>query len=347
VNFFIFTAEPVSFMTFLKVIQNNKRALLYCVRVIVTGGLFTFALLKVDIIALLSAFNRLTVAIPLFIAGFAGIILSQILFAWRTHRLLAANNMPSVVWNIFLVNFSSNFYNLIFPSSVAGGAVRWYRFGKPRGERWESLSIIVMERIIDNACWLILLVGAFASLYRNRFLPFYYCGAAIVLLIAGAVAMVILYRLPIQLPTGSTSACGFSLRLQKGMAKVNDTMYIYLGKRRELAFLSVYSLCTNLLLQFFVFLLLTSVAGPLRFDIFLAASIVIYITSQIPLTVSGIGLNEFVFSNICRLTGLSTSTGFLFGFIGSLINISLGLLAGIVELFSKGQYIRDSKCIKQ
>ena len=340
-NFFIFTAEPGYFMTFSTMIQNNRRVLQYCIRIVFTGGLFTLALLKVDIVALLSAFNHLTVTLPLFIAGFVGIIISQILFAWRTHRLLSINNMPSFVTNIFFVNICSNFYNLIFPSTIAGGAVRWYRFGKPGGEKLQSLSIILFERIFDNICWLLLLTVSVIYLCHSSMLDYGY------VVIVSSLLLVFLSTLSLIAYQANKSKTRSTEQpptfLNSIVKKCIDCAAMYTHNKRELSFIFLLSIVFNLLFQLCIFCMLTSIGGTLRFDVYCASSMIIYITSQFPVTISGIGLNEFVFLTFFRLVGINPVNGIVFGLLGSINNIFWALLGGVVELFSRGQYIRETR----
>ena len=134
-----------------------------------TGGLLVFALSRIRFTDLSTVLSMVHVRVFLLTAVM--VMLMQFLFCIRTKILLGQQGMPSTLFNLFTVNVSSSFYNLVLPSSLSGGAIRWYRISKVDGERAQTLSVLLFERIYDNVSWLVLIMFSLIIAWLNGDVP--------------------------------------------------------------------------------------------------------------------------------------------------------------------------------
>ncbi|MFQ5855270.1 MAG: lysylphosphatidylglycerol synthase transmembrane domain-containing protein [Anaerolineae bacterium] len=320
---------------------QGRRALALCLaRLLVTGVLLAIAFQWVDfgsVVSVLAGVDGRRFMLSM--VAFAG---AQMLFAKRTQMLLMLQNMPASVLNVFSLNLASAFYTLVFPTSLAGGLVRWHRMSSVDGERAQAFSVLLLERILDNYSWLIFLCVASASLSLRSVVPFGVTMVTLVLLgvlvTAGGVVLVMVRG------AGSGDRLDSErLRLvpHSVSARINNIVWALrrslVSPRRFMQVAGV-SLAVNAIFQTTIYSLLLAFVPDMGLDQYLFVSMLTTILVQLPLTMAGIGLNETVFGSVLPLLGMSNVSAVSVGVAGSAVNVIWSLIGGVFELVGLGGF---------
>lgn len=320
--------------------QGRRPVVSYVARVCVTGVLVAFAFRRVDFSSVMSVLTGVDLTrFVLSMVAFAG---AQLLFAKRTQMLLMLQNMPATVRNIFAVNVASAFYTLILPTSLAGGLVRWHRMSSVDGERAEALSVLVLERILDNYSWLILLCAASASLAFRGVVPLWAGVASLAFLgVVGTAGWLVVVVVRSGMTTRWLDSRQRRFVPRSISARLNNVVRALrngLAEPGQFAEIAGLSFALNAVFQVVIYHVLRAFVPAMAFDQFLLVNVLLTIVVQLPITVAGIGLNETLFGRVLPMLGMNSIAALSVGVAGSTLNVIWALIGGGLELVGLGQY---------
>lgn len=320
--------------------QGRRTMALYLARLLVTTVLLAIAFQWVDFDSVVSVLAGVDGRrFMLSMVAFAG---AQMLFAKRTQMLLMLQNMPASVLNVFSLNLASAFYTLVFPTSLAGGLVRWHRMSSVDGERAQAFSVLLFERVLDNYCWVLLLWAASFSLALRRVVPFWLMIATTFALgamtVVGYVAFVMLRNSGADNKSISEKVRFIPRSILVRIKNLHQALRSGVVAPEEFRKIMFLSFVLNMVFQWTIYSMLAAVVPQMAFDQYLLVNMVVTILVQLPITIVGIGLNEMIFGQILPLLGMSSVSALSAGIVGSSINIIWGLIGGGFELVGLGQF---------
>lgn len=244
-------------------------------------------------------------------------------------RVLADNQGMSLsVGQIFRISFISSFYGLFLPGTLAGGAIRWYKYARVDNKPVEALATIAFSRLLMTLAAVALGIVCWALDAAAR--QYTAVGAAL-----GVVFVVL--------------ACGYWLfvhqeRARRLAVRLNAGSYVprlaRVGIQR--LFSSAYNfrrLSPRRILSIFIALVVYHLLGIASYVLFARAlgleiSVIslgwvrtsVLLITMIPVSISGLGVREGGLIYMLHVYGVSPALAVAF----SLLLFSRSLLAGAI-----------------
>lgn len=262
-----------------------------------------------------------SIAWEMLAAHFADIRWSLVLLACALHaanrllttvkwqRLLRAKRIAFPFFSLLRVVWVSNFLGHFLPSVAGGDSVRMFTMARRSDRAPEAVSTVVVERLtglmslaalaILGGCW------SLGSWNERRILLILACPVAALL-----IALVLLWT-----DRGSLLLLGVMGRFQglpgyRFLAQVHEAVQTFRQERRAV----LASLAISFLVQFNRVGLVYCLAKALGIVLFFGEALVLVPTvlfvSMLPISVSGLGLQEGAFVVLLRLAGIETSSAF-------------------------------------
>jgi uncharacterized protein (TIRG00374 family) len=309
-----------------------SRILSYLLRFLVTVFFIYLIVRKVDweeARALLSRLDFFYLALSLAV----GVVLVYV-SAWKWEILLRARGKPLTLGRCFHLYLIGYFFNNILPSNVGGDVIRAYEAGKETGDRNIALASVFLERFTGLTALILLAVISFISnlgLFGDaRF--------ALALGAAFAGYGVIFALVAVEGPLAFLRARLPGKRVGRIMAKLvafQNAIRSYSKERRALAVTMVLSFV------FYVLAVLNVYVSSLAFgtEVSLLSLVVIVpvilVISMIPISLGGVGLQEwaYVFTFSAIGAGGSPEAGASVGILVALLMRLKGIAYGAIGGF--------------
>lgn len=283
-------------------------------KIIVSVGLVTFILLKIDKAQLISNFKLLNYYFVPLVVIF--IILNYVVSSMRWKRLLVHKNSTRVsVGYLTTLYFVGSFFNNFMPTSIGGDVYKVFKLGKKIESVPSAFASTFMERFTGM---LMLCVISVFSLYKLM-------GFWIVLLfIWGLLGLYLAF---------------FVLRLLSKKSKKINEIYeafrIYKGKNGII----IYALVTSLMVQLFSILsqytifLALGVKLPFLYALFVFP-VIILAGFFIP-SLNGIGVQDTMYMTLFGFVGVSPELSLSASILFHLFKLFISLLGGVLYALGK------------
>lgn len=303
----------------------KKKKFLFVFRILITLAIL-FALFKLvpykKIIEVFKDSNKTYLV-------FAGLTFSSCFFlaAGRWQLLLSALGVKISFPEVFYAFFSGLFFNLFFPSFVAGDVFRSLSISHCHGSKKKVASSVLMDRY-SGTVGLVLIVLISYLLGRN-ILPDPRVLVAIAVISAGSLflSLAIFNRAFFLF---LTKVFRKNPKIEEKIISFHDQLYFF--KKKPGVFLGslVFSLLIQLLVPISFFLTARAFGVTLSILYFLILVPIIMVIALIPITIAGAGTREASSVYFFSLIGISKSIGLGISLFNLILSVFLGILGGIL-----------------
>lgn len=315
--------------------NKKKYQILIFVKVLIAITLIGVIVSKVDLDDVWLAFTRADkwLICGAFLLYFVGLCI----IAARWKLLLAVQGVIASFFTLVKSMMVAIFFNNFLPSTIGGDAMRAYDTWKMGGGKTQSVSIVLIDRLLgiftlfifalmalllspinvsftaDIKLWI---VAAVVSGFTGIYILFFQAGA-------------------ISRYLHSKSPSGIAGTIYRFVRKVFDVFAVYNGKAGVLFF----ALFLSVLLQLNVILHYYLLALALGIDIPLQAMFIIVpvaiVVMMIPVSINAIGIREAIFVAMFGLYGVSNADALAFAWMSFVLSTILGVIGGIVFMLRK------------
>jgi len=303
--------------------MTKKRShLVLLARLLVSGGLLSVLLLKLDHKAsLLPPFNRHTVLwlVGAFGLTVAGVVLSALRWSAVLHALGQRPRLRRLLSHYFAGQFMSN----VLPSTIGGDALRVSRQARDSGQSPTSFASVVLERLTG---WLVLPVITLAAFAVNPGLR--HLGRASTVAMAVATATLVLLTVVLLLTARPGAA---ALVHNEGWRRFTGAVRLGLRQLAKEPAAAVRVVATGFAYQLVLVTAALMAARSLGmpaevgFTAMLAFVPAVLIAQVLPITISGLGVRELLFTLFLHPLGVPRSQAVAFGLLLYLLNLLASL----------------------
>lgn len=234
-------------------------------------------------------------------------------------------SLSRLFW-LYMVGY---FFNHILPTNVGGDVIRAYELGKGEGKTKEAMASVFMERFTGFTT--LIIFALLAVSLDHRFLK----DIRLVLALAFALAAY-LGIIGMVFNRSFLSFIQERIRLKmvgKVLKKVQgfqDAVYMYKDHRMDILYAMGYSIV------FYATSVLIVYVGCLMFDVqvslssLFAAVPIMLVVFMIPISLGGIGLQEWAYYAVLGIVGVPSAVGLSLGLLYRARAMAFGLLGGAV-----------------
>ena len=289
-----------------------KRKIL--IRVIITSLLLSYLLIKIDINTIYYIFIEMNIILLALTAPLIGIM-----YAIRTKKwqiLLGSVDVAIPFWNAYKIVLVSTFYGALTPGRVGELSRSFYL----KEKKAKTMPTIMVDRMVDIFCLLLLSVlFVFIFFYDNNLITL--IGLLIILFIAGTIIIT----------NEKIISFLFWIFRQSGEVKKDYIISIksIMGNRRALFSVFIFSL-SYYMVNLCVYWLILKAINPMLNDLIVFSLPIIVLLSNIPISISGLGVREFVSVAIFNMLNESSAYGFSFSLMLYILTILMPGIVGIL-----------------
>ncbi len=308
---------------------KGRKNLFFLLRILISLGLVVLLFHKIDLDKFLtSIFSARKEFLTL---GYALGICNVLVCTLRWRILLWDRSMKVPFLKLMKIYFIGMFFNIFFPTGYGGDAVRGYKLYKVTSAMSESVSSVVMDRLMGFSALLAISIISLG-------LSFDFINAKIGLSVFG-VALLFFLGVWFFFSGYVVRGIGFLLRilkLEKYMGEINrfhETILSYKDSKMVLLVIFVISIFAHSVMILSVYLFSLSVGVQVPVIYFFLFVPVINIVTLAPVTVSGIGVREAGFIYFFSMVLVSASDSFLMSLLFFSQLVFVGLIGCLFYLF--------------
>lgn len=313
----------------------SRDKLLYILRLVVSVAILIGLLWLVDVEDLPKLED---VRLPYVVGSLAVAFALRFLNAYKWSFLVRAAGVDIYFMELLKIYFASGFVGLLLPSSIGGEVLKGYGLAKTTNETVDSAASVVVDRVTGLvALTAVCLFGYYMSppeLQGNRVIVLIRNVSLVVLAGAGVLSLMGVSTKESYLYSDETDG-----RIVSFAKKVGRSFYQYRSKGWTLAFAMVASLAVQILRVGMVWL--AGLAAGVYPDLwhFLIFVPFVQLGSLVPLTMSGIGVQEGAAVYLFSLVGIGTAA-----------TLSMYLLVRVMTIISVGPgawvYFREGLTVR-
>ena len=284
------------------------------IRVIITLTLLSYLLIKIDINTLYSVFIKINFTLLLLTTPFIGIM-----YAIRTKKwqiLLDSINVKIPFLEAFEIVLVSTFYGALTPGRVGELSRSFYL----KEKKAKTVATIIVDRIVDVVCLLFLsILFVFLFFYNIHLISL--IGLMVVLSIAGIMVVT------------NEKIISFLLGIFRQSEEVTNDYLMAIKSiiedKKILSFIFIFSL-GYYTINLCVYWLILKAIDPMLNSLIVFSLPIIVLLSNIPISISGLGVREFVSVTIFNMLNESSAHGFSFSLILYVLTILTPGIAGVL-----------------
>ena len=284
------------------------------IRVIITLTLLSYLLIKINISTLYSVFIKINFTLLLLTTPFIGLM-----YAIRTKKwqiLLDSINVKIPFLEAFEIVLVSTFYGALTPGRVGELSRSFYL----KEKKAKTVATIIIDRTVDVVCLLFLSILFVFVFFYNIYL-ISLIGLMVVLSVAGIMVVT------------NEKIISFLLGIFRQSEEVTNNYLMaiksIIENKKILSFVFIFSLgyyMTNLC----VYWLILKAIDPMLNSLIVFSLPIIVLLSNIPISISGLGVREFVSVTIFNMLNESSAYGFSFSLILYVLTILTPGIAGVL-----------------
>ena len=267
------------------------------------------------------------------IAGLVAALVVECIASIQMKLIMAPVRAGLSAVNILLINLITMFYSLFLPSTLAGGAVRWYHFTLAGVPTEAVLASLVFNRLVE-----ILVLATAGLLFLVADLDHSSSMAELTLLSGAVAALLMAYSL-----LGNRRAIGLFRRAletleirQTWSARVNDVLdalgaYSGLGPVFHLRLLLV-AILRQLLGSLCLYFFALALGMEIGFATLAWIRCLYSLLAMLPISISGWGVREATFVGILTQYGVAPESALLLSLLWFCRSLFVALIGGVVEL---------------
>jgi uncharacterized protein (TIRG00374 family) len=305
----------------------SRKAVLKIVKVLISLTLIVFVLTRTDLRKLW--FTLLDMKIYYFILANVLNLVRVFISAYRWKILLTVKKITVGMNSLSTIYFIGIFFNMFLPTALGGDAARIYYLWKVTGEKMESTSSVVMERIIGFFVLGVICLGACFVIF-DKLGDFRQKTLILIVTIVYLLGIIALFNSRLmQRLLIITDHIPFE-KVGKNIRDFYASLHDFL-RRKDII---MQSLILSLFYQVFWIVGVMFIAigigieiDPVNYFVFLP---IVMVVTMIPVSVSGIGVREGSFIMLFGLAGVRPAPALLLAFLAFSMAVILGILGGIV-----------------
>lgn len=254
---------------------------------------------------------------------FAGIFL--LVIRWRF--LLSALGVKVPLREIFLSFFSGLFFNLFFPSFVAGDVFRSFGITRRHGQLKKVASSVLMDRFSGLAA--VTVIGLAAFIIGYDLLPQYQVFSSLGLLCLGLsfiLSAIFSKRFFLFLLRVLKKNSGLRTKL----LNFHEQLFFFRKNPRYFLGAILLSLPPQILTVASFFIVSKALGLEVKFIYFMILVPIIMVIAFIPVTIAGIGTREAAAVYFFSLAGIEKSAGLGISLVNLVFLILMGIIGGIL-----------------
>ena len=263
-------------------------------------------------------------SLPYLIGYFALIFVDRLIMAYKWKILLDAKGVHSSLMELIVVYFKGTFIGNLLPTSLGGDAVRAYELSKNAKTVVDVISSIIMERFLGfiSSALMAILVIPLLYLFITGF-PRVLLLILTLFLFAGVSPLFLIMQREGR-ASALTKFLG-KLPWADKISKISSSFVLYRNHPRALVKFFIWSFGEQLVPILATFLLALSLGLFIPFYYLIPIIPITQFFARIPISLSGLGIQEGLFITIFALIGIGTTSAFTLGFASNLGNILSGL----------------------
>lgn len=266
------------------------------------------------------------------LCGLAAVLAAQLTGALQMRSILALQGVHFSVWQVFGINVISIFYGLVLPSSLAGGAVRWYHFSSPEGKHAQALAAMIFSRGVEIVTMLGFgVVFWFAAKTEGSSAPIF---ATLAVALAAMVSIVLLLVSDAQHALVSAAMARFARarRLRNGIRSVSACLaeFGHHGWGHQLRFLAVCIIRNAFAVAAFLSFARAIGVGTPAADLGWVRSATDLLLI-LPISVAGVGVRDASLVALLAPLGVAPSLALAFAFVLLGVTVLISIAGGLVE----------------
>ncbi len=271
---------------------------------------------------------------PYLIGYFVLIFIDRLIMAYKWKILLDAKGVVSSFRELITVYFKGTFIGNLLPTSLGGDAVRAYELSRSTKTMADVISSIIMERFLgflSSALMAIMVIPLLVLIVPG--FP-----RILLLLLAVFLSVGVLFLLVLLRSEGRTSKLTDflgKLPWAEKVSKISSSFVLYRNHPRALGKFFIWSFGEQLLPIVATFLLALALGLSIPLYYLIPIIPITQFFARIPISLSGLGIQEGLFITIFSLIGIGTTSAFALGFASNLGNILSGLPGACFYLKNK------------
>jgi uncharacterized protein (TIRG00374 family) len=315
----------------------SRDHLFFLLRIVVSLGLVFLLFHKID---LDKFFTSILSAKKEFLSlGYALGVCNVVVCTIRWRILLWDRSINVSFYQLMKIYFIGMFFNIFFPTGYGGDAVRGYKLYKVTSAMSDSVSSVVMDRLVGFSALLAISILSLG-------LSFDFINTKICLSVFG-IALLFFLGVWFFFSAYIVRCVGFVLKLmklEKYMNSIKDfhqTILSYKDSKMVLLGIFVISLLAHSIMIFSIYLFSLSIGVEIPLIYFFLFVPVINIVTLAPVSVSGIGVREAGFIYFFSMVQVSTAHSFLMSILFFSQLVFVGLIGCVFYLFGSDQKKMD------
>jgi uncharacterized protein (TIRG00374 family) len=258
-------------------------------------------------------------------------VLINMCSALKWWMLIRSQKISAGYWRVFSYYLIGQFYNLFLPTSVGGDVVRAYELGKHSGRQADSVASVFVERY-TGVLTLLALAGVAVLSQLSKFnVDFVIVSLVLFTIGLGFIAWMVF----------DSRVYDFTKRTVTKVLPISGSVFIKLdkliaslGRFAQDPHAGSWAFANSLLFYFVAVLNVWLTAMVFQVDVsfwhMLAATPIIMLIMNIPLSLGNIGLMEFAYSSVLVLMGYEPALGLSVAILMRLKSLFDGAMGGIL-----------------
>jgi uncharacterized protein (TIRG00374 family) len=320
--------------------SSGRQALIWALKIVVSGGLLYVLLSRVDLIRLWSVAR--TASVPWLLAALALYLVMLVISAWRWGLLLHAQHVRvtfGALTNSFLV---ATFFNNFLPSNIGGDVIRVRDTARAAGSKTLATTVVLVDRgigLLGLVC--IAAVGTTLAARRSEAIgpigPGVLWAALIAAVGVAAFAVLMPHRI-------ATLLRPLEALHQEWVEERINRLTGALARFREAPAALAGCFAGAILVQATLVAFYLAICLALHIQVPIAHLAIIvplsFIVQMAPISVNGLGVREATFGFYFTQLGQSLEHGLALSFIGAAL-IMLFSVSGAVAYLTRRNEARD------
>lgn len=261
---------------------------------------------------------------PYLVLYFILVFFDRLIMAYKWRILLVAKGVMVSWMDLTLIYFKGTFIGNLLPTSLGGDAVRAYELSKVSKNMVEVVSSIIMERylgFLSSAAMAVMVIPFLIMLYPE--FPRILLLLLILFLLSGFLFLFWIMRME----TLPKTLFAFLSRLHWAdkIQRISASFVLYRNHPRALGLFLVWSFGEQLVPVLSTFLLVLALGLLIPMYYLIPVIPLTQFFARIPISLSGLGIQEGLFISIFSLVGIKTTSAFALGLASNLGNILSGI----------------------
>lgn len=256
------------------------------------------------------------------------LLFNRVLLAFRWRLVLQPYTNQTSTRSLLRISLVSGFLSTFLPSQFSADSLRVYLLNQEYSRTPQVISSVFVDRVA-GFCVLSLAAGLAAIMaYQSQLISPQV--AAIALLMPPAVGAVLIAAFSGYFRRMISHLRGSSNKLATGLGDILSTIRAYPWTLRHVLRVMVYSTLVYVLGIFAAYLMFRGVAGYLNPLYFFWIIPIIYISTLLPISVGGLGVEETAWAVLLGQAGVQLEQSLVFALTLRVTNLGISAIGGIV-----------------